>query len=85
MNSTKTIDLLRKRNAQMQEELDRMKELNLKFLDSDEQKEISKLLEELENIKRGWLHVLEELNGQREEYTELIDELRQMRKAFKPI
>ena len=29
MNHIKTIDLLRKRNAQIQEELDKLKELNL--------------------------------------------------------
>ena len=86
MNDTKTIELLRKRNAQMQEELDRLKELRTKQEDNaPENKKISKLITDLENIRTEWMNILEELNQDREEYIALIDDLRTVRKAFKEL
>ena len=86
MNSTKTIDLLRKRNTQLQEELDRLKELHLKQESNDpENKKVSELITDLENIRTEWMNILEELNQDREEYIALIDDLRTVRKAFKEL
>ena len=82
MSDTRKMDVLRKRNAQMQEELDRLKEINRNSQNNTEEKKVSELITELENIKREWLHALEALNGQRKEYAELIEEVRQMREAF---
>jgi hypothetical protein len=86
MNSTKTIELLRKRNVQLQEELDRLKELHLKQESNDpESKKVSELITDLENIRTEWMKILEELNQDREEYIALIDDLRTVRKAFKEL
>lgn len=82
MSDTRKMDVLRKRNAQMQEELDRLKEINRNCQNHAEEKKVSELIADLENIKREWLHALEALNGQRKEYAELIEEVRQMREAF---
>lgn len=82
MSDMKKLDVLRKRNAQMQEELDKLKELNRKHQNDTEEKKVSELIADLENIKREWLHALEALNGQRKEYAELIEEVRQMRETF---
>lgn len=86
MKETKTIELLRKRNTQLQEELDRLKELHLKQESNDpENKKVSELITDLENIRTEWMKILEELNQDREEYIALIDDLRTVRKAFKEL
>lgn len=86
MKETKTIELLRKRNAQLQEELDRLKELHLKQeSNAPESKKVSELITDLENIRTEWMNILEELNQDREEYIALIDDLRTVRKAFKEL
>lgn len=82
MSDMKKLDVLRKRNAQMQEELNKLKEINRKHQNDTEEKKVSELIADLEAIKSEWLHVLEDLNGQRKEYAELVEELRQMREAF---
>lgn len=84
MNDTKTIELLRKRNAQMQEELDRLKELRIKQENNDpENKKISEIIADLENIRTEWMSILEELNQDRKEYLSLIEDLRTIRETFK--
>ena len=84
MNDTKPIELLRKRNAQMQEELDRLKELRTKQEDNaPENKKISKLITDLENIRKEWMSILEGLNQDRKEYICLIEDLRTIRETFK--
>lgn len=84
MNDTKTIELLRKRNTQMQEELDRLKELRIKQENNDpENKKISKLITDLENIRKEWMSILEDLNQDRKEYITLIEDLRTIRETFK--
>lgn len=86
MKETKTIELLRKRNTQLQEELDQLKELHLKQESNDpENKKVSELITDLENIRTEWMKILEELNQDREEYIALIDDLRTVRKAFKEL
>lgn len=85
MNNTRTIELLRKRNTQLQEELDRLKEVNAKHSDKPEDKKISELISDLENIRKEWMNILEELNQDREEYIALLDDLRTIRKSFKEL
>ena len=82
MNNTKTIDLLRKRNAQIQEELDRLKEINNKNAPSSDNKKISHLIKELEGIKEEWMTILDELNQEREQYRNLTEDLRNIRESF---
>lgn len=82
MNNIKTIDLLRKRNAQMQEELDRLKEINNKNCLSSDSKKMSHLIKELEGIKKEWMKILDELNQEREQYKNLNEDLRNIRESF---
>lgn len=82
MNSTKTIDLLRKRNAQMQEELDKLRDLNNKSENDTEEKKVTDLITELEKIKTDWFEALDKLNAQRKEYDTLIEEVKQIRETF---
>ncbi len=94
--STKTIDILRKRNIQMQDELDRLKSLykdyeQKKHLNEEYEKHdpdfgerrIGELIEELEGIKKEWMDVLEDLNRERDGYKELIEDMRGMKETFK--
>lgn len=93
--NTKTIDILRKRNTQMQDELDRLKNLykdyeQIKHLNEEYEKhdsdfgerKIAGLIEELEEIKKEWMDVLEDLNRERDEYRELIEDMREIRAGF---
>lgn len=99
-NSTnnKTIEILRKRNTQMQEELDKLKNLykdyeQIKQLNQEYEKydpdfgerRIIELIEELEGIRKEWLGVLEDLNRERDEYRVLIEDMRGIRGSMNGI
>ena len=72
----------RKRNIQMQEELDKLKNLSIRHNDDSENKKVTNLITELEDIRKEWMKVLEELNRDREEYRGLIEDLRSIRETF---
>ena len=82
MDNTKIVELLRKRNSQIQEELDRLKKLTLKNDGDSDDKKVSDLIKELEDIREEWMKVLEELNQDCKEYRELIEDLRNIRETF---
>ena len=95
MSNTKTIDILRKRNTQMQDELDRLKKLykdyeQIKHLNQEYEKhdpdfgerKIAVLIEELEGSQKEWMEALEDLNRERDEYRELIEDMRGIRGVF---
>lgn len=92
----KNMDTLRKRNMQMQDELDRLKTLykdyeQIKHLNEEYEKydpdfgerRIIELIEELEGIRKEWLGVLEDLNRERDEYRVLIEDMRGIQATFK--
>lgn len=94
-SNTKTIDILRKRNTQMQEELDRLKTLykdyeQIKHLNEEYEKHdpnfgerrVAGLIGELEGIRKEWMDVLEDLNRERDEYRDLIEDMREIRVGF---
>lgn len=94
-SNTKTIDILRKRNTQMQEELDRLKTLykdyeQIKHLNEEYEKHdpnfgerrVAGLIGELEGIRKEWMDVLEDLNRERDEYRDLIEDMRGIRGVF---
>lgn len=94
-SNTKTIDILRKRNTQMQDELDRLKDLykdyeQIKHLNQEYEKHdpdfgerrVAELIEDLEGIKKEWMEALEDLNRERDEYRELIEDMRGIRGVF---
>ncbi len=82
MDNTKIVELLRKRNSQIHEELDRLKKLTLKNDGDSDDKKVSDLIKELEDIREEWMKVLEELNQDCKEYRELIEDLRNIRETF---
>lgn len=85
MNDAKTIELQRKRNAKLQEELDRLKEQNLNDNKDSENRKVSDMVPELEDIRKEWLEIQEELNRERREYRGLIEDLRSIREIFRMI
>lgn len=96
MNKSKNMDILRKRNAQIQDELNRLKKLysdyeQIKHINQEYEKHdpnfgekrIGELISDLEVIKKEWLDVLEELKNERDEYKELMKDMREVQAAFK--
>ena len=94
-SNTKNIYTLRKRNMQMQDELDRLKTLykdyeQSKHLNEEYEKHdpnfgerrVAELIEELEGIKKEWMDVLEDLKRERDEYRALIEDMRMLRGMF---
>ena len=94
-SNTKNIYTLRKRNMQMQDELDRLKTLykdyeQIKHLNEEYEKHdpnfgerrVAELIEELEGIKKEWMDVLEDLKRDRDEYRALIEDMRMLRGMF---
>lgn len=96
IKNEKNIDFLRKRNMQMQEELDRLKNLykdyeQIKYLNQEYEKHdpdfgerrIADLISDLEGIRKEWMGILEDLNRERDEYRVLIGDMRMIQAAFK--
>lgn len=82
MNETKTVNLLRKRNTQLQEELEKLKQIAENAGTKTEAKSVDDLIGELEKIKGEWIEALEEVNKEREKYMELITSLKQIKNAI---
>lgn len=85
MNDAKTIELQRKRNVKLQEEIDRLKEQNRNDSKDPENKKVSDMVPELEGIREEWLEIQEELNRERREYRGLVEDLRNIREIFRMI
>lgn len=96
MSKEKNMDILRKRNIQMQNELDRLKNLykdyeQIKHLNQEYEKHdpdygerrVADLISDLEGIKKEWMDVLKDLKRERDEYKDLIEDMRGVQAAFK--
>lgn len=96
MSKERNMDILRKRNTQIQDELDRLKTLykdyeQIKHLNEEYEKHdpnfgerrVAELIEELEGIKKEWMDVLEDLKRERDEYRALNEDMRVIRAGFK--
>lgn len=92
MSKEKNMDTLRKRNEQLQEDLDRLKTIykdyeQIKHLNEEYEKhdpdfgerKIADLIGELEGIRKEWLEVLEDLKRERDEYKVLNEDMRGIR------
>lgn len=95
MSTTKSMDILRRRNAQLSEQLkqtenlqksyEQIKHLNQEYEKHDPDygdRRVSELIAELEDIKQEWTEALEELNRKRDEYKELIQDMKMVRGMF---
>lgn len=81
MNDIDRVELLRKRNQELNKELDAAVK---KIKDSEQenskkQAEVKVLIEDLESIKTEWIATLKELKQYRDEYAVLITELKEMK------
>lgn len=79
MAQEKTIEVLRNRNAKLQEELDVK---NAKSTDESKNKRVDEVISELEGIKEQWQEALSDLKAEKAKYTELIKDMRSIKKIF---
>ena len=85
MTQEKTIEVLRKQNAKLQEELDALKGRNTKYTDDSKNKRVDALISELEEIKKQWNDTMKDLKDEKARYTELIKDLRSIKKTFEAV
>lgn len=76
MNLEKTIEILRKRNAKLQEENDNLKQQISEINNSSEI--VSIKLKDLEDLKNKWNHEIELLQKQRKHYVTLITDIKKL-------
>lgn len=81
MDRGKQIDLIRKRNTQLNEQLE-----NAKFafeydrmLNREGYKHAKDLIAELEDIKKRWTEALEDLKNKQDEYQMVVDDIKRLR------
>lgn len=81
MNDIDRVELLRKRNQELNKELDAAvkKIKDSEQENSEKQAEVKVLIEDLESIKTEWIATLKELKQYRDEYAVLITELKEMK------
>lgn len=73
------IEILRKRNSNLQAEIEKLKEqLEIEKKNSEN---ISTTLRDLENLRNEWKKELQTIKEQREQYTELICNLQSLQKV----
>jgi DNA repair exonuclease SbcCD ATPase subunit len=82
MTQEKTIEVLRKQNAKLQEKLDALKGRNTKYTDDSKNKRVDALISELEEIKKQWNDTMKDLKDEKARYTELIKDLRMVKNIF---
>ena len=81
MDRGKQIDLIRKRNAQLNEQLDKVKfELEYdRLLNREGYKHAKDLIAELEDIKKRWNEALDDLRNKQDEYQMIVDDIKKLR------
>lgn len=82
MTQEKTIEVLRNRNAKLQEELDALKGQSVKSADVSKNNRVDELISELEGIKKQWQDALDDLKAEKAKYTELMKDMRSIKKTF---
>lgn len=81
MNKQKQIDLIRKKNAELSQQLDDMR-FKLEFdsqLNRNGYQRAKDLIDDLEKIKQDWGFAVNDLNDKREIYSDLISELQKIK------
>lgn len=85
VNRSKKIDAIRKRNAELTDQLDDLR-FKLEFnsqLNMDGYKHAKDLINDLEKIKQDWMHALTCLNNEREKYSNLIADLQTIKNIMR--
>ena len=75
---TRTNDRLKKQLADLQQEYDELSEKENEPLE-----EVIALMAELRDIEKEWAEALDDINKYRQEYKDLIDEMRSALRNFK--
>lgn len=81
MNKVKQVDTIRKRNAELNKQLEDLK-FKLEFnsqLNMNGYQHAKDLIEDLEKIKQDWISALVDLNNKKEQYVKLIDDLQKIK------
>jgi chromosome segregation ATPase len=81
MNKVKQADTIRKRNAELNKQLEDLK-FKLEFnsqLNMNGYQHAKDLIEDLEKIKQDWISALVDLNNKREQYVKLINDLQKIK------
>ena len=81
MNQEKTIETLRKRNKQLQEENEQLKKRLENVRMNNER--VSLELERIETLKADWMKQLDDIKEQRKKYAEIMSELKKLEKVKK--
>lgn len=75
------IEILRKRNSNLQAEIEKLKEqLEIEKKNSEK---VSTTLHDLENLRNEWEKELQAIKKQREQYKKLISDLKSLHQATK--
>lgn len=85
MTQEKTIEVLRKRNAKLQEELGTLRGQSEKSTDEFKNKHVDEVISELEGIKKQWQDALDDLKAEKAKYTELMKDMRSIKNTFKAV
>lgn len=81
MNKSKQADIIRKRNAELSQQLDELR-FKLEFdsqLNKEGYQRAKDLINDLEHIKQEWIFALDDLNDKREKYSDLISDLQNIK------
>lgn len=80
MDLEKRVELLRKRNIELQEENDGLKKEILRY--TDEKVRYTELCGKLEKLRKEWENEIAEIKKQREQYKSLINEIKKIKDIF---
>lgn len=84
MNKVKQLETIRKHNLELTHQLEEAKfelEYNSK-LNAEGYERAKDLIDDLERIKKEWLFSIEELKHQKDKYTDLINDLCEIKKIM---
>lgn len=74
----KIIDILKKKNLELKSELEQIKQ----YSESEQSKHVKEIINDLACVKVDWGILLNELQEQREKYSEMIQDLYSAKESF---
>lgn len=80
MDLEKRVELLRKRNIELQEENDGLKKEILRY--TDEKVRYTELCGKLEKLKKEWENEIAEIKKQRIQYSSLLSDIKKIRSSL---
>ena len=80
MDLEKRVELLRKRNIELQEENDGLKKEILRY--TDEKVRYTELCDKLEKLRKEWENEIAEIKKQRIQYSSLLSDIKKIRSSL---